>query len=157
MIEDAAGSILSVGRKTRSIPSALKRALVRRDQDRCRYPGCNHRAFLEGHHIEHWADGGETSLANIVLMCSYHHRFLHEYRFAIVLDARGCVQFFDPDGELVEHDPARPATDATASWSAIRDRNRDLDITAATNECGWDGRGMDLGVVVDDLLRAIGE
>ncbi|MBK7536148.1 MAG: HNH endonuclease [Myxococcales bacterium] len=58
---------LSVGRKTRTIPAALKRALLLRDRT-CRFPGCDHRLFLEGHHLQHWADGGETSLPNLALL-----------------------------------------------------------------------------------------
>jgi hypothetical protein len=69
VIEDEAGVPLSVGRKRRTIAGALKRALHRRD-GACVYPGCINRIFLEGHHIKHWADGGETSLENTALLCS---------------------------------------------------------------------------------------
>jgi hypothetical protein len=55
---------LSVGRKTRTIPAAIKRALAVRDRT-CRFPGCDHRLYLDGHHIEHWADGGETKIYNL--------------------------------------------------------------------------------------------
>ncbi|MFN0246886.1 MAG: HNH endonuclease [Kofleriaceae bacterium] len=73
MVEDEAGTTLSVGRKTRSIPTSMKRALLKRDTT-CQFPGCCNRLFLEGHHIEHWANGGETSLENLVNVCSFHHR-----------------------------------------------------------------------------------
>ena len=63
---------LSIGRKTRTISAALKRALLLRDRT-CRFPGCDHRLFLEGHHLQHWADGGETNLDNLALLCSLHH------------------------------------------------------------------------------------
>ncbi|MBK7537704.1 MAG: HNH endonuclease [Myxococcales bacterium] len=65
---------LSIGRK-RTIPAALKRALLLRDRT-CRFPGCDHRLFLEGHHLRHWADGGETSLPNLALLCSLHHAYV---------------------------------------------------------------------------------
>lgn len=61
------GEVLSVGRKTRTIPPHIRRALEERDRG-CRYPGCGSR-FTEAHHVRHWADGGETSLANTVLLC----------------------------------------------------------------------------------------
>jgi hypothetical protein len=80
VVEGAEGTPLSVGRKTRSIPSSIKRALLRRDTA-CRFPGCTNRMFLEGHHIQHWADGGETKIGNIAISCSHHHRFVHEYGY----------------------------------------------------------------------------
>ncbi len=61
------GSILDVGRRTRTIPPSLRRALEVRDRG-CRFPGCGSR-YAEGHHIKHWADGGETSLSNCILLC----------------------------------------------------------------------------------------
>ena len=61
------GTILDVGRKTRSIPPALRRALEVRDRG-CRFQGCGSR-FADAHHVTHWADGGETSLSNTLLLC----------------------------------------------------------------------------------------
>ncbi|MBA2539004.1 MAG: DUF222 domain-containing protein [Deltaproteobacteria bacterium] len=61
VLTDANGNQVLIGRKKRTIPGWLKRALLRRDQT-CRFPGCCSRLFLEGHHAEHWADGGETKL-----------------------------------------------------------------------------------------------
>ena len=64
---DGAGNPLDIGRKTRAIPPALRRALQARDGN-CRFPGCNHRR-VDAHHIRHWADGGDTSIDNLVLLC----------------------------------------------------------------------------------------
>ena len=64
------------------VQPALKRALLARDKC-CRFPGCSHKKWLDAHHVEHWADGGETSLENTVLLCSKHHRLLHEGNFQI--------------------------------------------------------------------------
>jgi hypothetical protein len=69
MQEDPDGNTISVGRKTRSISAGLKRALLKRDRT-CRFPGCSNRIYLEGHHVRHWADGGETRLENMVGLCS---------------------------------------------------------------------------------------
>ena len=69
LVEDDGGAPLSVGRKRRAIDGSLKRALQRRDQGGS-FPGCTHRLFLEGHHIKHWADGGETSLSNAAQVCN---------------------------------------------------------------------------------------
>ncbi|MCP4766517.1 MAG: DUF222 domain-containing protein, partial [Gammaproteobacteria bacterium] len=68
LTEDIAGNPLDIGRKTRAVPPALRRALQARDAG-CRFPGCSHRRFVDAHHIEHWADGGETSIDNLVLLC----------------------------------------------------------------------------------------
>jgi len=71
------GAPLSVGRKRRTIPGSMKRALLQRDRT-CRFPGCGNRLYLEAHHIVHWADGGDTSLRNMAACCAFHHRFVHE-------------------------------------------------------------------------------
>jgi hypothetical protein len=72
------GGTMDVGRTTRTIPPALRRALNARDQG-CTYPGCErpHR-WCDAHHIIHWAAGGPTSLANLTLLCRRHHRMAHE-------------------------------------------------------------------------------
>src|SRR5262249_44783883 len=69
--------LLRLGGKRRTIPVALRRALRARDGG-CRFPGCDNRRFLHAHHLRHWARGGETSLQNLVLLCSRHHRLVHE-------------------------------------------------------------------------------
>jgi hypothetical protein len=75
---DPASQPIDVGRATRVISSALRVALVVRDFG-CRFPGCDRPpAWTEGHHLVHWADGGETNLDNVVLMCRRHHRRIHE-------------------------------------------------------------------------------
>jgi hypothetical protein len=83
------GSVLDVGRKTRTVPPAIRRALDHRDGG-CRFPGCGLR-FCDAHHVKHWADGGETRLGNLVLLCRRHHRAVHEegFRVEIVTDAEG--------------------------------------------------------------------
>ncbi len=76
------GRPLTVGRRTRTIPPALRRALRSRDAG-CRFPGCTHERFLHAHHIRHWAKGGPTTLENLVQLCSYHHRLVHEGGFRV--------------------------------------------------------------------------
>ncbi|HZD03721.1 MAG TPA: DUF222 domain-containing protein, partial [Longimicrobiales bacterium] len=90
------GSVLDVGRKTRTIPPALRRALEVRDRG-CRFPGCGLR-FTEGHHVVHWADGGETSLANALLLCRHHHGLLHEGGWEVHWWSEGRPLFHDPRG-----------------------------------------------------------
>ncbi len=90
------GSVLDVGRRTRTIPPALRRALEARDRG-CRFPGCGLR-FCDAHHVRHWADGGETSLRNTVLLCRHHHRLVHEGGWRILWDRDGRPVFMDPRG-----------------------------------------------------------
>lgn len=85
MVETAKSEPLDVGRKTRVIPWAIRRALKRRDGG-CRFPSCTNTRFVEGHHVVHWADGGETRLSNLVSLCRHHHRLLHEGGYHVVPD-----------------------------------------------------------------------
>lgn len=82
--EDEAGTVLNIGRKSRIIPPAMARALAIRDNG-CQFPGCCETRYTEGHHIKHWADGGETKLDNLVTLCRYHHRELHKGSFYLTL------------------------------------------------------------------------
>ncbi len=96
--EDENGEALSIGRKTRAIPPAMRRALRMRDKG-CRFPGCTNDRFVDGHHIKHWADGGETSLDNLVLLCRHHHHLVHEGGFACEKTREGEVEFKDQQHE----------------------------------------------------------
>jgi hypothetical protein len=154
VIEDEEGVPLSVGRKRRTIAGALKRALHRRD-GACVYPGCTNRLFLEGHHIKHWADGGETSLENTALLCSSHHRYVHEYGFAIELGPDQRPRFRNPYGQLVSAAPAPPGV-ADLGWPWIRAANQSLAIGAGTIAGPWDGTPVDYGTIVGHLVTADG-
>lgn len=79
---DKRGRVIDASRKKRVASPQLKRALLSRD-GKCRYPGCHHDKWLDAHHIVHWADGGETTMDNLVLLCSAHHRLFHEGGFTI--------------------------------------------------------------------------
>ncbi len=92
--DDDNGEPLSIGRRSRTIPPAIRRALRRRDGG-CRFPGCTHTRFVDGHHIVHWADNGETSLDNLVLLCRHHHHLVHEGGFACEKSGNGEVTFRD--------------------------------------------------------------
>jgi hypothetical protein len=96
------GEILDIGRKTRTIPHALRRAVILRDRH-CAHPGCRRRARrCQVHHIIHWADDGETCLENCVLLCSYHHTLIHHCGWEVhMIDG---LPFFTPPAWL---DPLR--------------------------------------------------
>ena len=90
------GEPLRLGRKTRRIPPALRRALRIRDE-RCRFPGCHRQRHLQAHHIRHWARGGSTDPDNLVLLCRRHHTAVHEGGFAVAVTPAGW-EFHRPDG-----------------------------------------------------------
>ena len=153
---DQYGEPLSVGRKTRTIPAAIKRALLLRD-GACRFPGCTNRHFVDGHHVEHWARGGETALSNLMLLCGAHHRLLHEGGFSVVADATDGWHFFDQRNRSVLPQPARvpfvrrePARDV--GLATLRANNAALAITAETNEPMWTGEPIDYGTCIDYLV-----
>jgi hypothetical protein len=146
--------LLSVGRKRRTIAGALRRALCKRDTA-CTFPGCNHTLFLEGHHIQHWADGGETSLLNAALLCSHHHRFVHEYGYTIELGPDQRPRFRDPRGCLIVASPERTSS-TVLGWPHIRASNESLAIDSETIACEWDGRPVDYGAIVGYLVVADG-
>src|SRR6476661_9908030 len=101
----ADGRVLDVGRKTRAVPVAIRRALWSRDRG-CRFPMCSNRRFVHAHHVEHWVHGGSTSLDNLVLLCSFHHRLLHRGGFEISVAANGAAPttVVDPDINLCAWD-----------------------------------------------------
>jgi hypothetical protein len=139
MSTDADGTPLSVGRRTRSIPTAIARALSQRDAH-CRFPGCTNRRFLDGHHLTHWIDGGATALDNLCRLCTRHHRFVHEHGYRVAL--RDGEPVFFRRGREVHGEPPR-VIDAAGAWPAIRAANAALAIDATTGQCAWDGQAVD--------------
>ena len=100
-IQDAEGNLLNYERRRRIVPARLLRALKLRDRSRCRFPGCPHQRYVEAHHVQHWIDGGETCLENLVLLCSAHHRLLHHGTFHVTVEDSDVV-FVSRDGEVIE-------------------------------------------------------
>ena len=117
------GRTLDVGRKTRSIPPSLRRALAARDRG-CRFPGCD-RARVDAHHIQHWARGGDTSLDNLVHLCRHHHGLVHEGGFTVERRPGGKILFRRPDGRRIAPCPAAPPG-RVAAMRTTRDRPRRL-------------------------------
>jgi hypothetical protein len=98
---------LDVGRRTPTVPAHLRRAVVVRDGS-CRFPGCRRsHAWCDAHHVVHWADGGETALGNLVLLCRPHHRLVHSGGFSLGMKD-GAPVFRRPDGSAIGNDHAPP-------------------------------------------------
>ena len=85
----SAGQPLDIGRATRIVPQGLRRALILRDEG-CTFPGCDRPpSWCDAHHIDHWADGGPTSLCNTALLCGHHHDRVHKDGWTIkMIDGR---------------------------------------------------------------------
>jgi hypothetical protein len=134
------GEVLNIGRKSRSLPSALRRALELRDRG-CRFPGCGLR-FTDGHHLVHWADGGETSLRNTMLLCRVHHRLVHEGGWTVQWWGRHRDRhpvFLDPRGQAHGsfRPPPSPVPDDPAGALARRNRARGARPDADTAPARW--------------------
>ena len=155
-VVDEQGAVLNVGRRTRAIPTAIRRALSIRDQG-CRFPGCGNQRYLHGHHVKHWLHGGPTSLDNLALLCSFHHRQVHEGGFAFQLKSDGDVEVRTAAGVLL---PAQPelAADPGAvewqggwgNWTGNPDSDEDLDEWTATPT--WGGERVDYAEIVGSLI-----
>lgn len=155
ILEDENGTPLNVGRKTRSIPPAIRRALKSRDRG-CRFPGCPNTRYVDGHHIHHWAQGGETKLSNLVSLCRFHHRQVHEGRVGVQILDDGAVRFVKPDGQCfdgVAPDHVRPLGDWTQLVAAHHDPGVHIDGKTATT--GWRGETMDYGIALDVLFQRV--
>ncbi len=92
------GMPTGIGRKHRVVNPQLRRALEARDGGCCCFPGCTNTKWLDAHHFEHWCDGGETILENLLLLCPHHHRLLHEGGFEIKRGPNGEWQFRNASG-----------------------------------------------------------
>jgi len=129
------GAVLDIGRKSRSVPPAIRRALQTRDQH-CQFPGCTSR-ICDAHHVEHWIDGGIASLENLVLLCRRHHRRVHEGGYALARGDDGAITVWRPDGVELDPAPAMPPP-PTLVWETDR-----LPV--------GDGAPFDLGYAIEML------
>jgi hypothetical protein len=154
LIEDDAGQPLSIGRKSRAIPPALRRALRVRD-DGCRFPGCTHTSFIDGHHIKHWADGGETSLDNLVQLCRHHQRLVHEGGFVCERLNDGSFVFRDPQRRMLASiaDPMPDRSNPEISeWIASQLYDPDIDERTCIPHWG-SGDRMDWDLAVWHMFQ----
>jgi hypothetical protein len=153
IVENEQGEPLSVGRKSRNIPPAIRRALNARDRG-CRFPGCSNTRYVDAHHVHHWAQGGETKLSNLALLCRFHHRQVHEGQVVIRTLDDGALRFLNPDGETfdsVAPDHSRPLSDWTQLSSTHRQQG--IHINEGTAGTLWRGESMDYGLAVEVLLQ----
>ena len=147
VVEDSRGNPLDVGRRRRTVPTALRRALQLRDGG-CRFPGCTN-TRTDSHHVVPWSRGGDTKLTNLVSTCRKHHRYVHELGFRVEPRADGSFAFFAPAGWEVEPTPGNPPLGCDPV-AALRERNASSGI-AIDNETSlprWDGTPADYDHIV---------
>jgi hypothetical protein len=142
LIEDADGAPLSVGRKTRIISAPLRRLLTARDKG-CRFPGCSNARYIDMHHIKHWANGGETRPSNLVSLCRFHHRGVHEGGFDVRILDDGALRFMRPDGDVVDR-VAPGCSQPAGDWQQLPE--------GKFVDC-WRGDRLDLPLALDLLIR----
>ena len=159
VLEDEKSKVLNIGRRARTVPASIKRALSLRDKT-CRVPGCQSRN-LDAHHIQHWVDGGETSLDNLVHLCRYHHGQLHRGHFSVKVrnsdsHAEPRMVFSTPAGQEIETSffPQFPEQSKKDAVEALR--NLAPEITAQTCVTRWRGEECDYGMAVEALLKRDG-
>ncbi|MYD00450.1 MAG: HNH endonuclease [Gammaproteobacteria bacterium] len=147
MVHAKDGSMLSVGRRTRTIPPHIRRALEERDRG-CRFPGCGC-TFTEAHHVKHWADGGKTSLRNTLLLCRRHHRAVREGRVKVSVNSDGTVLFFMPNGRMLVDAPKQSLLVGTrrqhVGADAWRERGR-TGGSARPAQVDWEEQRADSGL-----------
>jgi hypothetical protein len=111
VLEDETREPIGVGRVSREPSAWMMRQLRYRDRE-CRFPACGARRFTQAHHVVWWENGGRTDLDNLVLLCTFHHKLVHEYGWAVRRDPDGTISWFRPDGRRHDAGPAPPLTEA---------------------------------------------
>jgi len=147
----AGGEELSIGRRARTIPPAIRRALMLRDRG-CAFPGCTHTRFLHGHHIQHWLHGGETSLGNLVMLCTAHHHMVHEGGWTIARAADGELVFTSPAGAGLPAEPSREWLDNILTRLREWAEEHELNLGPDSNMPQRDGSKPDYDWAVSALI-----
>jgi hypothetical protein len=150
VLEDKYGDVLNIGRKTRTISPPLARALHIRD-DTCCFPGCCANKYVDFHHVTHWIDGGETNPDNLIKLCRFHHRQLHQGHYSIALQPDDSDKqrwiFKTAAGEEIDPNPR-----------LLQGRNKEFlqtqwpNIDSQTAVSRWRGGVVDYPEILKDLF-----
>jgi uncharacterized protein DUF222 len=149
LLNDRTGNRMYLGRNRRLATPAQIAALTVRDGDGCQFPGCTHIRHLHAHHRQHWLYGGRTDVDNLILICGFHHRLIHDHGYRI-RRLPGRWEFLRPDGTPI------PAVAAVLTGNAenlieMHTRAR-LRIDRTTLTPDWDGERLDPDPILDALL-----
>jgi hypothetical protein len=138
------GLPIDVGRTKRFPTDRLRRALEVRDRF-CRFPGCGVPASrTHAHHIQHWLDGGATDMRNLVLLCGFHHRRLHDGGYAIHPSSDG-FRFETHDGHVIG-----------GSRPALAESRQPEAFSLETARAEWGGEPMDFDHTIFVLAQHVG-
>jgi hypothetical protein len=149
LLSDRRSNRLYLGRSRRLATPAQIAALTVRDGDGCQFPGCTHTRHLHAHHVVHWLFGGRTDVDNLILVCSYHHQFIHDHGYRIQW-LSGRWEFRRPDGTPIPS-TAAALTGNSEELIEMHTRAR-LRIDRSTLTPDWDGDRMDPEPILDALL-----
>jgi hypothetical protein len=156
VVEGADGKVLDEGRRMRTIPPSVRRAVELRDGKRCCFPGCTHQRFLEAHHNVHWADGGPSTIENTSLVCWAHHTFLHEQGWSVARDAEGVPRFTPPaetkpipSACMLPPPPSEPLVDLAISHA---DRGLSIEPLGLIPH-NWRGEPTDYDAIISHLCQ----
>tara|TARA_R110002072_G_scaffold31735_16_gene97666 strand:+ start:943 stop:2355 length:1413 start_codon:yes stop_codon:yes gene_type:complete len=143
VLEGNDGELLSIGRKSRTIPRPIRHALRIRDRGCCQYPGCTAHRFTDAHHVKHWAQGGATRLDNLVTLCRFHHRELHKGTYRIQPANSGDTSchhftFINRFNKTIPYSPPLPTNPLPLP-------------DAAPANCLWSGERMDYQMAIGRL------
>jgi hypothetical protein len=142
MLVDPDGNPLMMGRRIRVVTGAILRALNARDTY-CRFPGCTRQGRLQGHHCgEYWTENGPTDIDNMLRLCRFHHRWVHEGGWHTVAHPDTGFEFHAPDGRTL---PAAPAV--TADPARVRATGRHHRARPGT----WYGDRLDLDLAISNI------
>jgi hypothetical protein len=126
LLHDSRGTPIDLGRRRRTVNHALRTALHLRDGG-CRFPGWGHTRFVHAHHVVHWAHGGPTSLDNLLTLCTFHHRVVHDHDLAVADSLDGTLRFVDHEGAVFASDRVESTGSCRRSIGARAARGERVD------------------------------
>ena len=118
----------------------------------CVFPACPERRIVIGHHVQHWTRDGETELYNLIELCAFHHRLVHEGGWTVTFDGIRTATFFQPDGTCVPNTcRATGSAEPFAPDLETGVAQRGVHITEDTVTSKWYGDRLDLGLILPAL------
>ena len=118
----------------------------------CVFPGCCQNRHTDAHHIQHWAEGGETSLDNLVTLCRFHHTELHKGKFRLQRLPAGDLAFTNSNNEVITR-AFFPQLRAPVSTIEADNRQQALQIDEHTAACQWTGEAMNVQMALAALYQ----
>jgi hypothetical protein len=147
MVRQADGTVIEASDKQSSITWRARRVVHARDRG-CRFPGCGAQTFVDVHHVQFRSRGGSADPDNLIELCWFHHRLVHEGGWTLRLDDRGNVVVTNPAGNVI---PALRSTTGTSTGILDRNDRAGIDVNADTIRPHWYGDRLDLDHITTAL------